>query len=398
MPELPDIVVYVERLTTLVVGHTLEAVRIGQPFLLRTVEPSIADCLTKRARTVERLGKRVVIGLDDDLFLVIHLMIAGRLHWKEKGAALPGRLGQAAFDFDSGTLLFTEAGTKRRASLYVVRGRAALAAHNRGGLEVLDNDVNAFDQALKRERHTLKRTLTDPRLFSGIGNAYSDEIFFRAQLSPVAMSTSLTPDEVERLYRATRDELLEWTERLRLDDSAPLPAKVTAFRPEMAVHGRHGLPCPRCGAPIQRIAYADNETNYCAPCQTGGKLLADRGLSRLLKEDWPRSLDELEEMRTAHRGSTSVEKPTPPVRDPHKSSFGRSLALPGRAAPMVPRVAEAAPEVLSPASATETPLAAGQPTRPRKPKPKAAVTPAEPAPRTTASPEILQRVARKTSR
>ncbi len=297
MPELPDIVVYVERLTAMVGGRVLERVRVASPFLLRTVVPPVSDAEGKLVRTVRRLGKRVVLALDDELFLAVHLMVAGRFHWKGPGAPVPKKVGLAAFDFELGTLLLTEASPKKRASLHVVRGAQGLAALDRGGLEVLDADLTSFAAALALENHTLKRALTDPSLFSGIGNAYSDEILHRARLSPMALTRKLADDEVERLYDATRATLSEWTETLRRETGDGFPEKVTAFRDAMAVHGRYNLPCPACGAPVQRIVYAENEANYCARCQTGGKLLADRALSRLLKGDWPRTLAELEERR-----------------------------------------------------------------------------------------------------
>ena len=295
MPELPDVVVYLEALRTRIEGRVLEGVRLASPFLLRSVDPPLSACAGRRVVGLRRLGKRIVIALEGDLFLVIHLMVAGRLRWKEAGAKVPGKLGLAAFDFESGTLLLTEAGSKKRASLHVAAGEAALAAHDRGGLEVLDADLTAFAEALRRETHTLKRTLTDPRLLSGIGNAYSDEILHRARLSPFKLTDALTDEEIERLFEASRDVLNEWTRRLRDEAGEGFPEKVTAFRKEMAVHGRHRQPCPVCGSPVQRIVYSSNETNYCATCQTGGKLLADRALSRLLRKDWPRTLEELEE-------------------------------------------------------------------------------------------------------
>jgi formamidopyrimidine-DNA glycosylase len=329
VPELPDIVVYVERLRVLVGGATLERVRLGSPFVLRSVDPPLAAAAGRTVREVRRLGKRVVVGLDGDLFLVIHLMIAGRLRWRPAGAALPRKLGLAAFDFGPGTLLLTEASTKKRASLHLCAGAAALAAFDRGGLEVLEADLPAFREALLRERHTLKRALTDPRLFSGIGNAYSDEILHRARLSPVRLAHALDGAEVARLYAATRATLVEWTARLRDEVGTGFPEKVTAFRAGMAVHGRYGAPCPVCGAPVQRIVHADNETNYCAPCQTGGKLLADRSLSRLLKDDWPRTLEELisEEGRAAARITTSGTAAAPP-----RSSRSPTPPAPGAAA------------------------------------------------------------------
>src|SRR5207248_5770925 len=293
MPELPDITVYTEALTTRVVGQPLERVRIAKPFLLRSVDPPISVANGKRVTGVRRMGKRIVLELEDGLFLVIHLMIAGRLRWVTSGGKVPGKIGLAAFDFPNGTLMLTEAGSKRRASLWLVRGEASLEQFERGGLEVLEADLARFTERLLRENHTLKRSLTDPRLFSGIGNAYSDEILHRAKLSPVKHTKRLTADEIARLFDATRSILIEWTERLRQESADDFPTKVTAFRDEMAVHGKYGKPCPVCGTPVQRIRYADNETNYCPRCQTDGKLLADRALSRLLKQDWPKSIDEL---------------------------------------------------------------------------------------------------------
>ncbi len=302
MPELPDVTVYVERLRELFTGQALQQVRLGSPFLLRSVDPPLAVASGKPVRSVRRLGKRIVLELEDGLFLVIHLMIAGRLHWKPPAAPLPRRLGLAAFDFPDGTLLLTEAGTRKRASLHLVQGAAALAAFDRGGVEPLEAGLEVFREALLRENHTLKRALTDPRLLSGIGNAYSDEILHRARLSPVRLTRQLDQPEIERLYAGTRDVLREWTERIRTGTGTGLPEKVTAFREGMAVHGRYGQPCPVCGTPVQRIRYADNETNYCATCQTGGRLLADRALSRLLKRDWPRSLEEMEERKGLRAG------------------------------------------------------------------------------------------------
>jgi formamidopyrimidine-DNA glycosylase len=292
MPELPDITVYIEALRQRIVGERLERIRVSSPFLVRTFQPPIEGAEGKTVRDLTRLGKRIAIGLDDELWLVLHLMIAGRLHWKPAGAALAGKHNLAAFDFPRGTLLLTEAGAKRRAALYVVQGQEALRAHDPGGLEVLAATPAEFEAALRSENHTLKRSLTDPQLFSGIGNAYSDEILHRARLSPIAMTSKLSGDDVERLYRATRDVLCEWIERLRKETGDSFPEKVAAFRDEMAVHGRYGKPCPVCGAPVQRIRYADNETNYCPGCQTGGRILADRSLSRLLKNDWPKRLDQ----------------------------------------------------------------------------------------------------------
>jgi formamidopyrimidine-DNA glycosylase len=303
MPELPDITVYIEALEARILdpergGAILEDVRLASPFLLRTVDPPLAEAKGKRVTSLRRVGKRIAIGLEDDIWLVLHLMIAGRLHWHEKGAKIPGgRNGLAAFDFDTGTLTLTEAGTKRRASLHLVRGEAGLAALDPGGLEVQESDLPAFAARLRSANHTLKRALTDPHLFSGIGNAYSDEILLHAKLSPVAMSQKLSDEEIARLHAATRATLADWCDRMRAEAGEGFPEKVTAFRAGMAAHGRFGKPCPVCGTAIQRIRYATNETNYCPKCQTGGKLLADRALSRLLKKDWPRSLDELEERR-----------------------------------------------------------------------------------------------------
>jgi formamidopyrimidine-DNA glycosylase len=293
MPELPDITIYVEALERRVIGERLDGVRIHTPFLLRTFNPSLDSTHGKRVREIRRLGKRIALGLDDDLWLVLHLMIAGRLHWKPPGTKLAGKQSLAAFDFPNGTLLLTEAGSKRRASLYLLRGSNALREHDPGGLEPMTATYQAFHEALRRENHTLKRALTDPHLCSGIGNAYSDEILHRARLSPLALSQKLTDEETKRLYTATQAVLLEWTERLRSETGDDFPEKVSAFRAGMAVHGRFGEPCPDCGARVQRIRYADNETNYCPRCQTGGRILADRSLSRLLKDDWPRHLEEL---------------------------------------------------------------------------------------------------------
>ncbi len=294
MPELPDITVYIDHLETRLVGQTLEHVRLLNPFVLRSVTPPIAAAEGTKVTGLRRLGKRIVIELESELFLVLHLMIAGRLRWVGKDAKLPGRITLAAFEFPSGTLIFTEAGTKRRASMHLVEGEAALAAMDPGGLEVLEAGLEEFAARLKRENHTLKRALCDPHLFSGIGNAYSDEILHRAKLSPVTLTSALSDEELVRLHQAARATLVEWTERLRQHAGGEFPEKVTAFREGMAVHGRFGKPCPECGSPVQRIVYAENETNYCARCQTGGRILADRALSRLLKKSWPRSIDELE--------------------------------------------------------------------------------------------------------
>jgi len=293
VPEFPDITVYIEALESRTVGQRLEKVRIAKPFLLRSFDPPISAAEGKLVSGLRRMGKRIVLELEDDLFLVIHLMIAGRLRWLEAAAKVPGKIGLAAFDFPNGSLIFTEAGSKRRASLWLVRGESSLAQFERGGLEVFECTALEFGEVLTRENHTLKRSLTDPRLFSGIGNAYSDEILHRARLSPVKHTRRLTEDETARLFAATREVLTEWTDRLRAESKGDFPKKVTAFRDEMAVHGKFGKPCPVCATPVQRIRYADNETNYCPRCQTDGKLLADRALSRLLKQDWPRSIDDL---------------------------------------------------------------------------------------------------------
>jgi len=293
MPELPDIVAYLSALETRVVGRTLGRIRLASPFLLRSVDPPVEAVGGKAIRGLRRIGKRIVFGFDGDLYAVLHLMIAGRLHWAERGAKINAKIGLAAFDFDNGTLTLTEAGTKKRASLHIIRGEAGLQALDPGGLEPLEGTVAQFRAVLTKENHTLKRSLTDPHLFSGIGNAYSDEILHRAKLSPLAMSKKLTDDEVERLRQATQDEFRQAI--ARLSPGAGFPEGVTAFRPWHAVHGRFRKPCPVCGTAVQRIRYADSETNYCPKCQTGGKILADRSLSRLLKDDWPRSLEELEE-------------------------------------------------------------------------------------------------------
>ena len=297
MPELPDISAYITALEQRISGQPLEHVRLSSPFLLRSVDPPLAAAEGKNVRLLRRIGKRIAIGLDDDIWLVLHLMIAGRLHWKTAGAKLAGRNALAAFDFPNGSLLLTEAGSKRRASLYVVRGEQALRAMDPGGVEVFETDLDGFRAALSAENRTLKRALTDPRLISGVGNAYSDEILHAAQLSPVTLTQKLKPEEWECLFTATRQTLQLWMDRLGAEAKKSFPEKVTAFRPEMAVHGRFNLPCPRCGEKILRIRYADNETNYCAKCQTGGKVLADRSLSRLLGSDWPRTLDELEALK-----------------------------------------------------------------------------------------------------
>jgi formamidopyrimidine-DNA glycosylase len=297
MPELPDIAAYISALEPRIVGQTLERLRLASPFLLRTVQPPVADVEGRSVRELRRIGKRIAIGVDGDLWLVLHLMIAGRLHWRPQGAKLSGRQSLAALDFPSGSLVLTEAGTKRRASLHILAGEEGLQSIDPGGIEVFASDLTAFRDALTAENRTLKRALTDPRLVSGIGNAYSDEILHAAQLSPITLTQKLKPQEWEKLFAATRNTLELWVSRLRTEALAAFPEKVTAFRKGMAVHGRYGQPCPRCGEKIQRIRYADNETNYCARCQTGGKVLADRGLSRLLGSDWPRTLEELEALK-----------------------------------------------------------------------------------------------------
>ena len=294
MPELPDVVVYMERLTPLVLGQPLVTVRLPSPFVLRTVDPPISGLEGRTVTGIRRLGKRIVLALERDFFIVIHLMIAGRLRWRAPGKTLQGKMVLAEFGFPDGMLYLTEAGSKRRASIHVVRGEAALAAFERGGLEVLGATLPEFTARLRSENHTLKRSLTDPRLMSGIGNAYSDEILHRAKLSPLMLTSRIDDEQVAQLFEAMRSTLVEWTDRLRAEAGSNFPEKVTAFHDEMAVHGRFRKPCPVCGAPVQRIRYAENETNYCARCQTGGRVLADRSLSRLLKDDWPRNIDEWE--------------------------------------------------------------------------------------------------------
>jgi len=298
MPELPDITVYIESLEARILGRTIERLRIASPFLVRSVDPPIREAQGRRVEALRRAGKRIVFGLGGDLFLVLHLMVAGRLRWKDRGAKIPGRIGLAALDFENGTLLLTEAGTKKRASLHLVRGWDAVRALDRGGIEVFEADAAAFEAALTRENHTLKRALTDPRLFSGIGNSYSDEILHRARLSPMRLTKKMMPEEIARLREATLGILTEWTDRLRRETGDAFPEKVTAFRKGMAVHGRYGEPCPVCGTKVQRIVYAENECNYCPRCQTGGKLLADRALSTLMHDDWPRTIEELEAGRS----------------------------------------------------------------------------------------------------
>ncbi len=309
MPELPDLTIYLEALAPRVLDRAIETVRVVSPFVVRSVDPPIQAVGGRTVTNLARLGKRIVLELDDDLFVVLHLMVAGRLRWRVRGTAVPRRHGLAAFDFAAGTLLFTEASPKQRASLHLVQGRRALAAHDPGGLEVLGADLAAFRAALTRENHTLKRALTDPRLLAGIGNAYSDEILHAARLSPLALTSRLDEDALARLYGATQSVLTTWIERLRADTGDGFPEKVTAFRDGMAVHGRYRKPCPVCGAAVQRIRYAENEVNYCAACQTGGRVLADRSLSRLLREDWPRSLDAWDE-RFGSAGTPGSTGPT----------------------------------------------------------------------------------------
>lgn len=301
MPELPDILAYLEALESRIAGRRLEAIRITSPFLVRSVDPPLREAEGKKLLALRRIGKRLVFELEHDLFLVLHLMVAGRLHWKQRGAKAAGRVGLAAFDFENGTLLLTEASTKKRASLHLVAGEEALRQFDRGGIEPLEADLAAFREALTRENHTVKRALTDPRLFSGIGNAYSDEILHRARLSPAKWTSRLSDEEIERLQCATRETLAAWAGRFVREARKAFPEKVTAFREGMAVHGRYGEPCPVCGSPVQRIVYAANESNYCTTCQTGGKLLADRALSQLMRGDWPKTLEELEERKGSGR-------------------------------------------------------------------------------------------------
>jgi len=316
MPELPDVTVYLEALAARIGGARLERIRLANPFVLRSVDPGPAEMAGLAVTGLRRLGKRIVIALEGERFVLIHLMIAGRLHWKEAGAKLPGKIGLAALDFSTGTVTLTEAGSKRRAAIHLVRGELELAAHDRGGLELTDADPAVFRAAITRESHTLKRTLTDPRILSGIGNAYSDEILHRARLSPVRMTRQLSEEETTRLFEAAKATLADWIARLRDQAGGGFPEGVTAFRPDMAVHGRYGRPCPDCGAPVQRIVHAENETNYCARCQTAGRLLADRALSRLLHRDWPRTIEELEERRPARASdiTTPAAASPPPSR------------------------------------------------------------------------------------
>jgi formamidopyrimidine-DNA glycosylase len=313
VPELPDITVYIEALEQRILGQTLEGIRLGSPFLLRTIKPTPAEFTGLAVQRFRRIGKRIAIGFAGERWIVLHLMIAGRLHWVKRNAKLPGKRGLAAFDFPDGTLLLTEAGSRKRASLHLIAGDQALEELDPGGLDVFDAPLDAFAERLQSSNHTLKRSLTDPRLFSGIGNAYSDEILHRAQLSPITMTQKLQPEEIERLLAAIRSTLVDWTERLRQESAGAFPEKVTAFRPAMAVHGRYGEPCPRCGEKVQRIRHADNETNYCPKCQTNGKLLADRALSRLLRKDWPKTLEEMEDRLDRER------RPTPQLSESPQS-------------------------------------------------------------------------------
>jgi len=311
VPELPDITIYVERLAAFTIDRPLQAVRIASPFLLRSVDPPVSAVVGKRVVGVGRIGKRLVLDLEDDLHLVIHLMIAGRLRWKPAKVKIPNKLGLAAFDFEHGSILFTEASKKKRASLHVVRGREGLAEHARGGIDLLTSSTAEVAAALRSENHTIKRALTDPTIIDGVGNAYSDEILWEAKMSPFRQTRALDDAEIATLHAAARTSLTTWIERLRAEVGAGFPDEVTAFRPEMAVHGKYNQPCPRCGAPVQRIVYADNEANYCARCQTEGKLLADRGLSRLLKADWPKTLDALEERKAEARAVAGVSASAP---------------------------------------------------------------------------------------
>jgi formamidopyrimidine-DNA glycosylase len=310
MPEHPDVTVYVEHIAARTVGHTLERVRLASPFVLRTAIPPVKEVEGQKVTGVHRLGKRIVLGLTADLYVVIHLMVSGRFRFIERGGKIPGKLGLAAFDFDSGTLVLTEASSKKRASIHVIRGETALADFDRGGIEPLEVSFDAFDARMRRQNHTLKRALTDPTILSGVGNAYSDEILHRAKLSPLKQTAQLAPDEMRRVYDQTRSILVEWTDRLRKEYAGGFPEGVTGFRPEMGVHGRYGQPCPACGTKVQRIVYADNETNYCPACQTEGRLLADRSLSRLLGKDWPRTMEELEEKRPAVQRKPNPERST----------------------------------------------------------------------------------------
>ncbi|MBP8806568.1 MAG: formamidopyrimidine-DNA glycosylase [Kofleriaceae bacterium] len=355
MPELPDIAIYVERLAAFTRGHALTGVRIASPFLVRTIAPAPAELVGRRVTEVGRLGKRLILSFDGDVHAVIHLMIAGRLRWRPPGAKLPGRLGQAAFDFAHGTLLFTEASKQKRASLHLVAGRAGLADFDRGGLDLFAATPATFLAALTADNHTIKRALTDPTIIDGVGNAYSDEILHAARMSPFRQTRQLTAADAAGLLTAAQTCLADWTARLRAEVGDGFPEEVTAFRPEMAVHGKYGQPCPRCGAPVQRIKYADNECNYCAPCQTDGRLLADRGLSRLLKADWPKTLAALEERRaTVRSGAPPPTRLTPPAPIPPAPTPPARLTPPASTLPAPP----AAAPVASPASPPPAPVPA----------------------------------------
>jgi formamidopyrimidine-DNA glycosylase len=334
VPELPDVAIYVERLKAFTVGRPLERLRLASPFVLRTVDPPPSELAGRVVEDIGRIGKRIVLSFAGDLHAVIHLMIAGRLRWHPPGAKLPAKVGLAGFDFAHGTLIFTEASKKKRASIYLVRGRAGLVEFDRGGLDLFAASSADFAAVLRSENHTIKRSLTDPTLIDGVGNAYSDEILHRAKMTPFRQTRQMDDDEIERLHAAAKAVLTEWVDRTRAEVGAGFPDKVTAFRPEMAVHGKFGKPCPVCGDPVQRIIYADNEANYCATCQTGGKLLADRGLSRLLKDDWPRSLEELEERKARQRAATTPPEPPAPEAAPARPA----------AKPRKPRAATAPPE------------------------------------------------------
>lgn len=375
MPELPDIELYREAIERRLVGRRLEGVRLASISLLRSVEPPLAELAGRRLVTTRRLGKRVVLGFEGELFLVIHLMIAGRLRWRALGAKLQRRYAHAGVDFENGTLLLTEAGTKKRATLHAVRGEAALLAHDPGGVDPFACDEAEFAALLTRERHTLKRTLTDPHVFSGIGNAYSDEILHAARLSPVQMTTNLAPEEIARLFAATRETLRAWTERLRVQTGDAFPEEVTAFRPEMAVHGKFKQPCPVCAAPVQRIVHAENETNYCARCQTGGRVLADRALSQLLRKDWPRTLEELEERRPSMRAARPVAPaqpaptPKPAAAEPKRAlTWDGARGIPGVQAPASKDPAASA-DPRSRGASREIPSSrSGAPRRSRRPR------------------------------
>lgn len=372
MPELPDVTVYLERIEARCLGHTLKRLQLVSPFILRSVDPAPAELSGKKLVSTERVGKRLVLGFEDELYAIIHLMRAGRLKWIEPDGKPPGRITHLVLEFEHGSIAMTEAGTKKRASLYLARGHAAVEAHDPGGLEVLTSSVAEFAEALRAERHTLKRTLTDPRTFSGIGNAYSDEILHRARLSPVRMSTQLDDAEVARLHAAIIEIMTHWTDKLRVETGTDFPREVTAFRKDMVAHGKHGQPCPVCGTPIQRIVYAESETNYCPTCQTGGRLLADRALSRLLKQDWPQTLDELEELKKAKAEAVRSGVPVTEVGVKPKKKLKTAAAEPKTAAAKPKPVTadargippRAVPDLPSPT--TSAPDARGIPPRKRK--------------------------------